>query len=143
MLTKKRYSTAISFKDAPSKTQQHFQDECDITRIMQRFADTGLITHAAKSAARYGYASSQTFTEAMQTVATAKEEFAQLPSELRAKFNNDPAQFLDAAADPDQRDTFVELGLLEPLPPKDAPAASSEPVAATKTEASADSEPKA
>lgn len=99
-----------------SLTQQHFQEECDINVIMKRYLQTGQVTHLQKTQAQYGYAPALTFTEAMHTVAYATEEFLQLPSEVRAHFNNDPAQFLDAAADETQRPVFEDLGLLEPNP---------------------------
>lgn len=100
-----------------SKTQQHFKDECDINQILERFRETGVIDHIKTTQAQYGYAPAITFTEAMLTVATANENFMQLPADIRSAFKNDPALFLDAAADPEKRGLFEELGLLQPEPP--------------------------
>nr|UXQ88070.1 MAG: internal scaffolding protein [Microvirus sp.] len=99
----------------PGLTQQQFKDESDVNQIVKKFTETGEFP-LAKSQDQFGYAPSQTFTEAMFTVAAATEEFMLLPSAARAHFDNDPALYLDAAADPDQRPVFEELGLLEPLP---------------------------
>lgn len=100
----------------PGKTQQHFKDECDINRIVSHFQETGQINHLRASQPEYGFASSQSFTEAMYIVAQAEQEFAALPSAIRSHFSNNPAEFLDAAHDETRRPEFVELGLLEPLP---------------------------
>lgn len=92
---------------------------------MNRFQNTGLVTHLAKRQGQYGFASAQTFTEAAFIVAAAKSEFEALPSHVRSHFDNDPTLFLDAAQDPEQRETFETLGLLEKIeeiPPADAPA---------------------
>lgn len=114
----------------PSVTQQHFKEECDINRIVKRFADTGILDHVQAATPAYGYASSQSFTEAMQIVAKAQQEFEQLPSKIRAHFKNDPVLFLDAMQDPESRPELEKLGLIapleietpEPAPPPDDPA---------------------
>lgn len=95
------------------KTQQHFQEECNINTIVERFKNTGVLEHQALSKPEFGYATSQTFTEAAYIVADATENFMQLPSNVRAHFHNDPAQYLDAIADEARRPEFVELGLLD------------------------------
>ncbi len=99
-----------------TRTQQHFKDESDINRIVNRFTDTGVITHLARTQGDYGAAGGQSFTEAMFIVATATSEFSNLPAKTRQHFNNDPAEFLDAAHDPERRDEFVDLGLIDALP---------------------------
>lgn len=134
-----RLQSVIDCTDDPGRTQQHFKNECDVNRIVSRFAETGLPPTFAKGEGQYGFASAQTFTEAMHIVAAATSEFEGLPSNVRAHFNNDPTAFLDAADDPERRSEFVRLGLLaepdqtdppvgsEPVPPAqgstDAPAA--------------------
>lgn len=95
------------------RTQQHFKDECDIQRIVNRFRETGQVTHLQPTQPQYGYVSSQGFSEAMFLVTETQQKFDQLPSKVRSHFNNQPAAFLEAASDPSRRDEFVELGLLE------------------------------
>jgi len=97
-------------------TQQHFKNECDINRIVARFQSTGVITHLAKAKPQYGFASSQSFSEAAFNVAAARSQFEELPSNIRAHFNNDAAEFFDAAADQERYDEFVTLGLIEKPP---------------------------
>ena len=98
----------------PSMVQQHFKDECDINRIVKKYTETGLVTHVASSPGEYGISDGTSFTEAMFLVTQAQEQFDQLPSEVRAHFNNDPADFLDAAHDDERYDEFVDLGLVMP-----------------------------
>jgi len=109
-------------------TQQHFKDEVDVNKIIAKFVRTGEWPMAKKQG-EYGVATAQTFTEAMMTVRSAEEEFYNLPANARKKFKNDPALYLDAAADPTQRELFVEIGLLEALPTKTVTEAPDEPPA--------------
>jgi len=114
-IVRSQYSPRVPFiamHDGVKITQDHFRDEVDINNIIAKFAETGAFPIANRQA-EYGYATSQTFTEAMQTIASAKEEFAKLPSEARAHFLNDPAAYLDAVGDPENRELFQKLGLLE------------------------------
>lgn len=114
----------------PDRAKQSFKDECDINRIVKQFKDTGQVTHVRDSQGEYGFATAQTFDEAMRIVANANSQFALLPSKVRAHFDNDPAKFLDASQDDARRPEFVELGLLEALPepePEIPPEASQEP----------------
>lgn len=146
MESTKRKKVTIACAEGSSKTQQHFKDESDINRIVNKYAETGIITHIRQQPQQYGYATSQSFTEAMQIVAEAKSNFAELPSSVRTHFNNDPAQYLDAIEDPSRNAEFVKLGLIDPQPPekqKEPEKAPSKPVEAKKTEATADTEPKA
>jgi len=109
-----------------SLTQKHFTEEVNINNIMKKFMKTGILP-VAKSQAEFGFASSQTFTEAMFTVKSAEEEFMHLPSEVRSHFKNDPAAYLDAASDPEQRALFENFGLLEPEVPEIPETTSQEP----------------
>lgn len=102
--------------DGPSQVQQHFKDEVDINNIILKYTQTGQITHFAPVKASFGEAPNISFTEAMQIVTGAQEQFMDLPSEVRKHFNNDPAALLDAIQDPEQRGTMQELGLLAPDP---------------------------
>lgn len=96
----------------PSRTKQSFRDECDINIIMGRYLQTGVIDFVAKHSPQYGDVTGADFQTAMQTVAQANSMFADLPSSLRERFGNDPAQFLDFVADDKNRAEAAQLGLL-------------------------------
>lgn len=121
----------------PGLTQQHFKEEVDVNNILKKYLQTGQLP-IGKKQAEFGYATSQSFTESMFIVASAKEEFAKLPSEVRTHFNNDPAQYLDAALDPSKRSLFEKFGIVDPLP-SETTEAPSEP--ATETPVTAEIAP--
>lgn len=109
----------------PSMTQQNFRDETDINLILAKYAKTGLIDHINKYGGEYADMPNEVdFHAAMNLVTNAQSMFAELPSGIRANFDNDPAQFLDFVDDPENREAAIEMGLF----PSDAPVASSEPV---------------
>ena len=87
------------------ETQQHLKDEVNINNIVKKFQAGVDITHVNPQEPMYGDANATTFTEAMMLVTAATETFNQLPSEVRAHFQNDPAQYLDAMSDLNKIDT--------------------------------------
>ena len=90
---KRRFSQDFS---GESKTQQHFTASCDVNNIVAHFLQTGVDPHADRAQnQQFGFASSQDFSEAMQNVAEINTRFAELPSEERSAFANDPAQWLE------------------------------------------------
>lgn len=119
------------------RTKQSFKDECDINVIIRRFLRTGVMDFTARNEPRYGDCTGMEYTQAMQTVAAAKSLFNELPAALRARFDNEPALFLDFVQDDKNRDEARELGLLKPEEaPKPAPASPpAAPTAAPATEA--------
>lgn len=111
--------------------KQEFKEECDINRIVDRFAQSGLVTHLARGVPQFADVSEMgDYRSAIETVREAQEFFMGLPAKVRAEFNNDPAQLLDAAHNPEYWDRLIELGILEaaesphapPTPPPAAPA---------------------
>lgn len=111
--------------------KQSFKTECDINFIMSKFQRTGAITHFNTRAPSYGYAEAVDFREALEIVKTGQEVFAALPSSLRARFENDPAQFLEFVQNPANADEMAELGLRTPTTPLEK-ALTSDPVQGDK-----------
>ncbi|WNK13493.1 MAG: internal scaffolding protein [Microvirus sp.] len=113
----------ITFTDL-SRTKQQFKDECDINVIMARYQDTGVLDFVNKHSPQFLDATGQDFQTSMQTVADARSMFMDLPSSLREKFQNDPAQFLDFVHDEKNLPEMAEMGLLRPdyVPPAPSPA---------------------
>lgn len=94
-------------------TKQSQKDDCDINLIMARYVKTGVLDHQRAHGGEYGYASADTFNESMQIVAKGKTMFEELPSQIRTKFENDPAKFLDFVQDNKNIDEMAEMGLAE------------------------------
>lgn len=109
----------------PSRTKQSFKAECDINTIISRFLKTGILDFAQKNEPRYGDCTGIEYQNAMQTVAEAKSLFNDLPAALRARFANEPANFLDFVQDEKNREEAQALGLLK------EPVAASEALPAT------------
>jgi len=84
---------------------------------MAKFQKTGAIAHVQNNQPQYGFASSESFHESMNIVTKAQSMFNDLPSSIRSKFKNDPAEFLEFVQNEDNADELVELGLANaPIP---------------------------
>lgn len=99
---------------ARDRTKQSFKDECDINHIMARYQKTGVLDFAQKHAPQYGDCTGVEFQAGMQKIAQARSMFEELPSKLRLRFSNDPAEFLEFVQNPANREEAKELGLLKP-----------------------------
>jgi len=134
---KKPYERIAQQQDfsGPSMTQQNQKAECDVNGIMakwQKTRDPSIFqrTNGAFIDATMGV----DYHTALNVIKDAQEAFAELPSAIRRRLDNDPAKFLEFMHNPDNHDEMVELGLIEP------PVASVEAVA-TPAEPSAESAP--
>ena len=95
-------------------TQQHFKDECDINNILRQFNVTGLLPESALSP-RYGdFTGITDYHSALNQVIAAEDEFMRLPADLRARFENDPAQLIEFLDNSDNKDEAIKLGLVNP-----------------------------
>lgn len=104
----------------PSMTKQEFVKECDINNILKQYKATGMISHLSARAAQGAYIDlpdSMDFQESLQIVRDAETAFASLPSKLRERFGNNPAEFLMFCADPANAKEMAELGLTVPSNP--------------------------
>lgn len=95
-------------------TKQEFRDECDINTIMSRYQFNGEMPVLNQRSPQYLDTTGIEFQEAMEFVAGAQTLFNELPSALRNRFSNDPAQFLDFTSNENNRSEMEELGLLKP-----------------------------
>lgn len=93
-------------------TKQSFKDECDINTIMGRYMRTGELPMINVSYPQYMDCTGMDFETHMQFVAGAKTMFSELPSDIRNRFNNDPAAFLDFCSQEKNRPELAEMGLL-------------------------------
>lgn len=95
--------------------QQHEAADCDINRIMDRYVRDGVIEHVRDYGGQYGdFTNVPDYATCLNMVAEAEDCFAALPAKIRAKFENDPGQFLEFVSDPSNRDEMALMGLLEP-----------------------------
>lgn len=109
-----------------SLTKQSFVAECDINNIIKDFTQTGFVAHINQHAASGAFVDLPDqidFQAGLDLVRQASDAFAALPAKLRARFGNDPAQFLDFMHDPKNQQEAIDLGLaIDTRPPSPAPA---------------------
>lgn len=99
----------------PTRTKQSFRDECDVNNIMYKFGAARILGHYGQFKGEYGdFLDVQDYQTSMNQIIQAQDMFMSLPSKLRARFENDPSQFLAFVSNPDNRDEMKSLGLLKP-----------------------------
>lgn len=140
-----KLSISLTFPENSEHTRQEFKDECDINNIMRQYEVTGEIFHLNEVAPQYLDCDGNDFRSAMDYVASAFSMFEELPSSIRSRFDNDPAEFLDFCSQEKNRPELADMGLLSsealerfnnppapaPVPPV-APQAATPPVPAPK-----------
>lgn len=116
--------------EVPSMTKQSHKAECDINTILKQYRVTGQIAHISAKARQGAYEDLPDpveFQDAMNAVIAAEESFATLPSRVRDRFGNDPAEFLVFMADPANKDEIAQMGLTKPKPAPEPPTPSPTP----------------
>lgn len=92
------------------RTKQSFTEDCDINKIIDRFAKTGTLPEQKQK--QYGdFSNVADYQTSIMIVQKAHEDFMSLDAKVRAKFQNDPSAFLAFAQDASNIDEMVKLGL--------------------------------
>lgn len=111
------YKHAIDFTNSKTRTKQSFKEECDVNNIMKRYQRDGVIAHRNEFGGNYGdFMTEIDYHSAMNQIAKAQQMFEGLPSSIRNRFNNDPAEYLAFVHDPENKDEMVKLGLMKKPP---------------------------
>lgn len=103
---------ALSFPENSRWTKQSFKDECDINNVMGRYLSNGEIPQINQTAPQYLDVTGYDYQSAMELVAGAQSLFEEVPSNIRNRFQNDPAQFLDFCSNEKNREEMAQMGLL-------------------------------
>lgn len=111
--------------ERPSMTKQSFVQETNVNFIISKYRKTGMLEHVNNHQGSYGEYQTIDFQEAMEAVRAAEGMFSTLPADVRKRFRNDPAAFLEFVDDPQNLDEMRTLGLLpaKPEPPAEPPPA--------------------
>lgn len=77
-------------------TKQAFKDSCDINKMLKKAQKQGSLAHLIKyPEATYGEFDGEfTLLDATKAIGRAGEIFADLPSEVRAEYGNDPIAYV-------------------------------------------------
>lgn len=98
----------------PEMTQQQWKDECDVNNIVRRYAQTGELTHLARSQGVYADVSEITdYHDMVEKIKQAEEAFMTLSAPVRKRFANDPGEMISFLQDPKNREEAISLGLVE------------------------------
>lgn len=98
---------AVSFLNSdgtfrPGRTKGSFKDECDVNKILDRFAKTGQVPTGMRQISEAHFADvsdSPSYQEAIHAVRSAEDLFMALPAVVRRECDNDPAVFMDRLQD--------------------------------------------
>lgn len=85
----------------PSRAIQSAKESCDINFIVRQYRRTGNVAHLSRSVPKFMDVSEVgDFRSMLDQVHAVREYFQDLPSKVRAHFDNDPVKFMDAVSDP-------------------------------------------
>lgn len=101
-------------EDIPLTEQSH-KDEVDINQIIKRHGIDMIQKTALLKSAEFEFddVTGNDFQEAMFKITKAQETFDSLPSQIRKRFDNNPAAYLDFVQNADNANEMVELGLAQ------------------------------
>lgn len=118
-----------------SRTHQSFAKDADINNIMAKYSRTGILGNPTLVSDRkpmFGdFSNIPDYNERVLSVQRVNDAFMALPSDVRAKFLNDPALALEFLSDEKNHDEARKLGMLpkltiEELKAKEVPAVKAE-----------------
>lgn len=100
--------------EGKSRTGQEFAEDADINNIMARYVKTGTVPMYIDRNMLDGDLHVMSYHEMQNVIADANSSFNSLPAVVRARFDNDPAKFVDFALDERNVGELRELGMLSP-----------------------------
>lgn len=110
--TPRRIRRVATENTESSMTDQSFKKDCDVNTVIARFKKTGQITHLARTQGVYADLSeTKDLLSSIMEVQRANDAFMTLPSQLRAKLNNSPADFIEWINDPKNDEEAIKYGL--------------------------------
>ena len=97
-----------------SLAQQQFKEDSDINTLVERFHLTGEMPQLTQLPTYQDFDNIFDFQTAMNAIRSANETFMSLPAQLRARFHNDPQEFLAFTSDEQNLPEARKLGILSP-----------------------------
>lgn len=114
--------TGLECKDV-SLAKQSFAEEVDINTIIRRFGLSGELPVNVRMPLNVDFEGVFDFQSAMNVIVDARQSFDSMPAQVRSRFSNDPAKFVDFCSNPENLEEARKLGLAprEPVAPAVAP----------------------
>lgn len=100
-------------------TQQNFKEEADINTIARRWSLTGVPPVDVYRPTYEDFLGVSDYRSAMDAIMEADNAFASMPADIRARFANDPAKFVDFTSNAANLEEMRKMGLLVPEPEPD------------------------
>lgn len=113
--------TGLSIDPDEDRAKQEFKEETDINTILRRFNITGQLPQNVRAPVYGDFMEVHDFQTAANAIAAANEAFEEMPAEVRRRFGNDPAAFVDFCSNEANREEAIRLGLVIPEPVEPAP----------------------
>lgn len=104
-----------------SLTQQGDLEETDINILLKKYAVSGTLPQIVKPPLSGDFTTTNDFRTMLDVVRSAQEQFEEVPAQIRKRFDNDPAQFMDFIHNQDNLEEMRKLGLAAPAPAPPAP----------------------
>lgn len=98
----------------PSLTQQHQAEETDINYIVNRYLRTGELQQRSLPPMQGDFTEAPDMQTAMNLVVEARNAFMEQPADVRARFGNDPVEFVNFCSNEKNRDELRKMGLWSP-----------------------------
>ena len=99
----------------PTRTKKAFQADVDLNQVIDRYHKTGILPQMKEQTPHYGdYSQPIDYQEAQNKIMLANNLFGELPAHTRRLFDDNPAQFMEFATNPENLEEMVELGLADP-----------------------------
>lgn len=108
----------IDFTNDPGKTDASQAADCDINNILKKFQQTGILPGSNVEQLFSDVSDAPSYQEALNLVLHAQEQFMALDAHTRARFHNEPEEFMKFVHDPENASDLVKMGLAT-LTPKD------------------------
>lgn len=100
--------------DGPGRTKQAFAEEADINTLIKRFGVGNPLPTGARIPSYGDFSGATDYQTALNVIHNAERAFYAVPADVRARFLNDPARFVDFFNQGENRAEAIRLGLVPP-----------------------------
>lgn len=108
----------VTINDEPTRTDQTQKAQCDIKNIMTKYGGMKNIP-PLQGGFQGDFTNIPSYQSALHAIRDANDSFAALPSNVRKKFQNDPAEMISFLEDPTNNEEAYKLGLkIKPTTPQ-------------------------